>query len=335
MRGQCSGRGGCAPRGRQCVGHQAPPSICIRQHACVSTKVWAAAVRHPGQVWQTGAAAQATAGATAQPSRSPCALKPLGAVTQPSISFQGPSGIKMGAAGMVKSPGGTPEARTHTAGCAADCCCCCCRLAPERRAASRAPATMHTSHVPEISPHAACSAASRSEEHPPPPNGAEAAARPHLPAPPGQLWASCDLPYYTLMSRVLQKPCSPPPLSLSLSARVWLQLAPALSARSHPLPMQQTNRSKAMLHWMVWGRKVDPPRCAQVKTTPPSTSPHDCARGALLLFVQSPLDDIGNGLWGERLQAACERVQRQGEEVIRSKGAGEALWRRRPREGPS
>ena len=32
----------------------------------------------------------------------PCGLKPLGAVTLPSISFQGPLGIRIGAAGMSK-----------------------------------------------------------------------------------------------------------------------------------------------------------------------------------------------------------------------------------------
>lgn len=46
----------------------------------------------------------------------PCALKPLGAHTQPSTAFQGPSGIRMGAAGMLKSPGtGEAAAATPTA----------------------------------------------------------------------------------------------------------------------------------------------------------------------------------------------------------------------------
>ena len=40
----------------------------------------------------------------AQRAESPCALKPLGAHTQPSTSRQGPSGIRMGAALMLNSP---------------------------------------------------------------------------------------------------------------------------------------------------------------------------------------------------------------------------------------
>ncbi len=46
----------------------------------------------------------------------PCALKPWGAQTQPSISFHGPSGMRTGAAGMSKEPGtGEAEAEGHTA----------------------------------------------------------------------------------------------------------------------------------------------------------------------------------------------------------------------------
>lgn len=39
----------------------------------------------------------------------PCALKPFGALTDPSTSFQGPSGIRMGAAGMSKADVGAPR----------------------------------------------------------------------------------------------------------------------------------------------------------------------------------------------------------------------------------
>lgn len=40
----------------------------------------------------------------------PCALKPLGAHTQPSISLQGPSGMNEGAAGMSKGLLASPAA---------------------------------------------------------------------------------------------------------------------------------------------------------------------------------------------------------------------------------
>lgn len=57
------------------------------------------------QLASTGALMRRAGHACRYGCRSPCALKPLGAQTQPSISFQGPSGMRMGAAGMLKSPG--------------------------------------------------------------------------------------------------------------------------------------------------------------------------------------------------------------------------------------
>ena len=47
----------------------------------------------------------------------PWALKPLGAHTQPSTSFQGPFGIRMGAAGMSKADVGAAIARQRNLFC--------------------------------------------------------------------------------------------------------------------------------------------------------------------------------------------------------------------------
>lgn len=81
---------------------------------------------------------------------SPCALKPLGAQMQPSISFQGPSGMRMGAAGMSKLPGMASAATRRAcrprwggagrggAGCA---CCAASSLGMESHLACFSPAT--------------------------------------------------------------------------------------------------------------------------------------------------------------------------------------------------